>query len=394
VTAEFLERIDPKILAEKIGATPPISGYTWCHFVGRLSLAGNDWRRAVASHLPRERIRRAIADVSPLECDELPSYMKAFAGFDFDFALELFELAAPTLSVAIRRNSIMAFHTLFESSHWLLGEGLFYDKKPTKRQRAISKRIFDGIEPAEVIRGIVTCPYGEWENYARLLGWVKRAHPSKHRELVRATNWAELDDAVSDKLEKPGREFGLLMANLVLDPKTAEPVRTWLLKHAPKMKEMGARIAALSPEAARLVLSNGGAINLAHDHVSWFLDALAIARLARLDEPAAITVVNTNVAHIAKGVSELALGEGIPDLLRLIGGEKDLLEKILCSVDVDRAKKWWPISLTDHRPNERKTARDVLRIISERNNGELGQLASRLLREVRYRKPRATEVKR
>ena len=394
LTADFLERIDPHDLAAKIGATPPISGYVWGYFVGRLSLGPENWRSAVASHLPRERIRRAVTAVSPTECEELPTYVKAFAGFDFDFALELFELAAPILSVAIGRSSILTYHTLFESSHWLLGEGLFYDNKPTERQRAISKRIFDGIDSAEVIRGIVTCPYGEWENYARLFSWLRRAHPAKHRELVRAMDWTGLDRAVSDKLEKPGREFGLLMSNPVVDFQTAEPVGTWLVKHAPKMKEIGARIAVLSPEAARIVLNNGGTINLAHDHANWFVDALAIARLAHLDQRAAIEVTNANVAYIANGITELSLAEGMPDLLRLVGGEAELFDKVLDSVDIERAKQRWPMALTDHRPAERKTARDVLRLISERNDGQLGQLASRLLREVRYRKTRERQAKR
>jgi hypothetical protein len=387
LTAEFLERIDPKASAEKIGAAPPVSGYVWGYFIGRLSLGSKDWRSAVASHLPRELIRRAVAAVSPHQCEELPSYIKGFAGFDFDFALELFELAAPILSVGIAGDSIQTFHTLSDSSHWLLGEGLFYDKKPTTRQRAISKRIFEGIRSKEVTRGIVTCPYGEWEYYARLLGWVRRAHPAKHREIVDAMDWAALDDAVSDKLEKPGREFGLLMTNLVLDFKTADPVGTWLLKHAPKMKEIGARIALLSAEVARVVLSNGGTINLAHDHASWLLDAFAIGRIAQLDDNAAKKVVQTNVAHISKGIAELSLAEGMPDLLRLISGEPELLEQVLSSVDIKLASERWPRSLTDHRSKERKIARAVLKFVSERNQTELGRLAGRLLREVRYRKP-------
>ena len=150
----------------------------------------------------------------------------------------------------------------------------------------------------------------------------------------------------------------------------------------------------LSPEAARIVLNNGGTINLAHDHANWFVDALAIARLAHLDQRAAIEVTNANVAYIANGITELSLAEGMPDLLRLVGGEAELFDKVLDSVDIERAKQRWPMALTDHRPAERKTARDVLRLISERNDGQLGQLASRLLREVRYRKTRERQAKR
>ncbi len=386
-TAALLGKSDPKALAEKIGTVPPMSGYVWGHFVGRVSLGDKEWRNAVASRLPRQLIRDAVAAVPPNRCEELPSYIKGFAGLDFDFALELFELAAPALSVAIGRDAIQTFHTLFDSSHWLLGEGLFYDDKPTLRQRAVSKRIFTGINAKDAVRGIVTCPYGEWENYARFLGWVRRAHGEKHREIVNAMNWPALDDAVSDKLERPGREFGLLMTNLILDYNTTEPVGPWLFKHAPKMREIGARLTMLSPETARVVLSNGGVVNLAHDHQSWVVDYLAIGRVAALDEESAKKIVESNIAHISKGIAELSLSEGIPKLLKLLFGEPELLDQILDSVNIELAAKRWPRSLTDHRVEERKSARAVLKLVRSHHKGELGNLAERLLRQVRYRKP-------
>jgi hypothetical protein len=49
VTGEFLARIDPKGLAEKIGTTPPISGYAWGYFINRVSLGRKGWRSVVAS---------------------------------------------------------------------------------------------------------------------------------------------------------------------------------------------------------------------------------------------------------------------------------------------------------------------------------------------------------
>jgi len=391
--AGLLEGIDAKLFAEKIGATSPASGYVWGDFMGCLCVRkGETWRAAVAAHFPREAIRRAVGGVSPTQCEELPDYIQGFAGFDFDFALELFEIAAPILASALRQNSIRTFHALFDKSHWLLGEGLFFDEKPTKRQRAISKRIFEGLDPREVVSGIITCPFGEWENYARLLAWVRRAHPAKHRAIVQAMDWAALDHVVADKVEKPGREFSLLLTNMVTDFKSGEPAGAWLLKHADKMKEIGSRIVILSPQTAHAVFRNGGKINLEIDHGGWLMDAFAIARIAGLDENAAEQVVKANVAHFAKGIAELPLPEGMPELLTLIAGSPELLEQIFSSVDVSRAKERWPIALLDHQSNERKAARAVLSFISKHNNSELGQLAGRLMRQVRYRKRSVAQI--
>lgn len=391
--AALVEGIDPKMCAEKIGSAPPISGYIWGNFIGRLSVGGSaTWRTVVASHLPREVIRRAVSALSPTECGQLSEYIQGFAGFDFDFALELLEIAAPILATAIGQNSMQTFRGLHDLSHWVLGEGLFMDMKPTKRQRAISKQIIEGLNPAEVAKGIVICRFGEWENYARLLALVNRVHPAKKRAIVLAVDWKALDAVVSNHLEKPGREFSLLLNSLVTDYKTGEPVAAWLLKHAHEIKEVGSRIVLVSPQTALTVFQNGGTINLAMDHSSWFRDAVAIARIGKLDENAAKKVVENNVEHIAKGVAELSLCHGMSELLRLLAEVPELLEKILNSVDIGRASERWPVALVDHRLEERKSARAALTFISERHRGSLGELAGRLIRKVRFRKRAITQT--
>jgi hypothetical protein len=59
-----------------------------------------------------------------------------------------------------------------------------------------SPRIRPSLQPTEVVAGIISCRFGEWENYARLLAWVRRAHPAKHRALVQAMDWNALDAVV------------------------------------------------------------------------------------------------------------------------------------------------------------------------------------------------------
>jgi len=391
--ASLVEGIDTKMFAMKIGSVPPASGYAWGNFIGRLCGGGGDaWRAAVASHLPREAIRHAMGALSPTECGQLSEYIQGFAGFDFDFALELLEIAAPILATAIGHNSIRTFHGLVDLTHWVLGEGLFLDMKPTKRQRAISNQIIEGLNPAEVVKGIVTCRFGEWEYYARLLALVNRVHPAKKRAVVQAMDWKTLDAVVSNQLEKPPREFCLLMHRMVTDYKTGEPVASWLLKHAHEIKEVGSLIALVSPQTALTVLANGGRINLDMTPSSWFLDAVAIARIGRLDEKACKKIIESHVEQIAKGLAELSLCHGMSELLKLIAEVPELLEKILNLVDISRASERWPAALADHRPEERKAARSALTFISEHHKGHLGKLAGGFIRQGRFRKRPITQA--
>ena len=369
---ELLAGIDHKAVAQKVGLSSLENGYVWGSFLSRLAVGKADASTsAIAEHLPRDKIRAAVRNLSSTQLGDLPDYVQAIARFDFDFALELFEIAAPFLAREIARDSMRTFRELFDMSHWVLGEGLFFDSKPSKRQRQITKTIFEGLQPTEVVAGIISCRFGEWENYARLLVWVRRAHPAKHRAFVQAMDWNALDAAVVDKLEIPDQELTLLLSKLVLDSNSHEPVGSWLLKHAGKMKEIGSRIIALCPESARTVLSNGGRINLERDHVGWLFDGYAITRVAALDENAATEIVRSNIAHFSKGVAELSLPEGMLELLTLLAEEPPLLDQILAGVDIAVAKERWPNALTDHRAEYRKGAREVLNFVTERQKASL-----------------------
>ena len=259
-----------------------------------------------------------------------------------------------------------------------------------KQIENISKQIFNGLNPAEIVTGIITCRYGDWENYARLLAWVKRAHPAKNLAIIQAMDWKALDACVSDHIKKPGRELTLLLTSLVADLKTGEPVASWLLKHAGEIKEIGSQIVRLSPETALIVLKNGGTITLESHH--WFLNAFAVARIGQLDENAAKEVLERNVSHIADGVTQLSLCEGMAEFLGIVAEVPEVLEKVLKAIDLNRANERWPMALADHRPEERKAARKALKFVSERNKDDIGKLAGRLLREVHFRKRSLTQT--
>jgi hypothetical protein len=385
---EFLTGLDPEAIALKVSPASMEHGYVWGAFLHSMCVDKNDaWTSSVAKHLPRDTIRAAVRSTTPAQMGDLAEYLPAIACFDFDFALELFEIATPYFARQLGQNSLDAHRELFDLSHWVLGEGLFFDTKPNQRQRKITKAIFEGLKPAEVVAGITTCRFGDWENYARLLAWVRRAHPVKHRSIVQALDWTALEAVVSDKLAEPNRELTLLLANLVADSKTNEPVGSWLRKHTAKMKVIGSRIIALCPESAPAVLSNRGKIDLNRDHVGWLFDGYVLSKVAALDQEAAREIVRSNITHFAKGVAELYSPEGMAPLLKFLASEPELLDQIMAAVDTGVAKVRWPHALGDHRSEHRKDTRDALKFVSEREKGEIGQLAAQMLRKARYRRP-------
>lgn len=95
--------------------------------------------------------------------------------------------------------------------------------------------------------------------------------------------------------------------------------------------------------------------------------------------------MESNVEHFAKAVAELSLPRGMPRLLQIIAAFPGLIERVFESIDIKLASERWPHSLADHRSDESRVAREVLRYVSQRNSAELGQLADRLVRSVRYK---------
>lgn len=391
---ELVTAIDPALLARKVGLASLEDGYVWGTFLSRLAIGKkDDWSGALAEHLPRDVIRSAVKGVLPAQLADVVEYIQGLAAFDLDFAHELLELAAPFFAREMGRDSLATYREIHDLSFWVLGEGLFGDATPSERQRLISKSIFDGVRPDEVVDGILSCRYGDWENYARILGWVREAHPAKHQAIVEAMDWTRFDAVASDKLEIPGREFTLILAHLRLNNENHEPVSSWLRTRAGRMRKVNSRVVAICPEAAVAVLAQGGSVDLTYDHVSWSVDAYVIGATAKLDENTAKQIVRSNTQHFATGIAELSFPEGMKDLLILLAEEPDLFDAIMARVDLGVAHERWPRALSDKRQEWRQGAREALDFLAQREKGELGQLAARMLRQAQSGAPVATEEK-
>ena len=67
--------------------------------------------------------------------------------------------------------------------------------------------------------------------------WVAAVNTDKHRSMVSAISWDELERRSVAFWQRPRREFRLLLSCLTSDNK-CEPVRSWLFKHADQIQEI------------------------------------------------------------------------------------------------------------------------------------------------------------
>ena len=102
----------------------------------------------------------------------------------------------------------------------------------------------------------MSCRYGDWEPYAELLYWVREVNPAKHRQIVKAIDWKQLEIRTNGLWTKPRREFRLLIGSLLVG-RAGGPVRQWVTEHAAQIEDIDPIMAGVSPEAAVAVVRRG-----------------------------------------------------------------------------------------------------------------------------------------
>ena len=381
---ELVESMDPERLWRNVQDSRPTDGYGWGHFLGRLAYAGRrKWRARAIQAMDQDRLRDLVSRFTADDLHDLSEFIQGLASFDLDFAVECLQIAMPTLQGCVAANAFKAYCAMRELEFYVLGHGIFLNKRPSRTQKDLSRQITEAIRPMDVATGIQSCRFGDWETYARLLTWVKTVNPNKHRLIVSAISWDELERRSVGFWQRPPRELRLLLSCLTADKKF-EPVRSWVFEHADQIQEIDPILAGISPETAIAILYRGGRVNLAgHNASDWELQRWALARVAQMDAGAARRMVESNVAHIVEGLSKLGVIDS-EKLARFLAFVRELdraaLTRFTRRIEPQVVAQKWPGLLNERRAKVRRGARKVLEIVSQHSTGEVKELADSLLR--------------
>jgi hypothetical protein len=378
---QFVSSIEPVKIAAQLAKARTVEGFAWGHFLGRLHVAGENWRNGMRSVLPKDRIRAVAAAFNQLQLFDLSGYLQGIATFDLHLATDCLKDAIPAIQKAFADSPIEAFAGIHDI-HWrLLGHHPFGDKQPSSAQRKLSRTITSAIRPERVVAGFCSCRYGDWERYAQLLSWVRDVNPAKHRNIVELVDWERLDVRATGLWHQPPREFRLLLHALLLQ-QHGGPVRGWVAKHADLIAEIDPITAAVSPEAAVAVVRKGGCLNLGgHNHSDWKLQTVALYRVAEVSKDIAVAAVEADHARIAEHLAQLGGMdcEELPMFLDFVDQlAPGFLAKVFRAVDLKTALESWPKPLLDARKEVRHGARKVFIFACKSSEGELKALAERL----------------
>ena len=380
---ELVSSMNPKLMWSRVQTSQPSDGYAWGHFLGRLAYAGSsNWRNQATQALNRDHLRDLVSRFTAGDLHHLTGFIQGVASFDLDFSLECVRMAIPSLQGGFVADAFKAYRATYELQFVVLGHGIFVDQRPSKVQKDLSRQITDAIRPTDIVSGIVTCRFGDWESYARLLTWVQIVNRDKHRSIVSAIDWDALERRSVGLWQHPPREFRLLLSCLTSDKK-CQPVRSWIFEHIDQIQDIDPILTRISPESAIAIIHRGGRVNLAgHNMSDWGLQQWALERVAQIDTAAAREILESNGAHIVERLSKLG-GIDVEELPYFLTWarelDRSLLTRFIRMIKLKSAAEKWPRLFQDHSTKVRRGARQVLRIISEHSEGAVKELAEFLL---------------
>lgn len=386
---KFLDEIDPRPIAEKLTSIGCEEGYVFGNLLGRLRCGcSQEWSIRFSACIPRISVLDYVGRFQAQDLEDLSEFVEGIASFDLNFGLECLETAMPVYRAEFACDALATYRKLHDLEYFVLGHPLFKRPRPSKRQRLISRSMFDGIDPPKIVAHVLACPFGDWEYYARLLGWVLRVYPAKIRQIVDAMDWDGLDSVIGDMWKTPPRELTLLLSVLRTN-RDYEPIHSWVEKHAERIEKIGPILAGVSPRAVVTIVGNGNRVDLGgHNGSDWELQAWALAKIASEDKDTAKAVLRQNRSHLIRGFTELSLPEELPKFLGLVHElDSTFLTEVVATLSPEEVRGKWVESLRNHGKERRHAASQVLRKIVAVGSGPICDVANELLRSAQRRRP-------
>ncbi|MCC7425211.1 MAG: hypothetical protein IT428_33490 [Planctomycetaceae bacterium] len=385
--SNFVSSLDVKTIAEKVSNISLEKGYLWGSFFDRLCCcAPEEWLQHLTKSLPRDALfaiaRRCTAD----KCWEMAHVIKAFYWMDNDLGRDCLEIAMPAFCDLFGKDALAAYRDVGELEYYALGIPLFSTPRPTQRQRSLALQMFDAILPDIFAKQLVSCRFGDWEFYSRLLHWIAIVSRLTLQKFVDAIDWRSFDDAIGEMWKVPPRELRLLLRTLAMAKEPAA-VSQFIRDHYRKSDVFDPMIVLICPDAAIHAAKSGRRIALdGHNGSDWELQAVALRAIDENDREVAKNVLRQNREHLIRSLTNLSLPDGMPLLIDIVEAiDQGFMLEIIQSIDSTECEEKWSRALKDHRSEERKAARDVIKRIHATRCDRISEMAKKLLSTVRYR---------
>jgi hypothetical protein len=386
------DNADPSLLANSIAKMKSSEAYGWGYLIGRLAVVARpEWQKQLRDSLDVSALKSLLLTAPTDDLLQLDELVVGVAGLDKHLGVELADVVVPIVAKAINTSPVQGYQKARNIIDYVLGfiGKPFARRSPSRRQKQIARRLVQAFDSEAIGLAISSSRRREWEEYQRLLMFIRIVKPRKAKEIVGKIDFSMLDQTTKGLWTEIPRDLEILIWALAEYP-DQEPAKSWVSSHKAEIKNLTPRLTIVSPDTVASRLQTGCSLSLLSNSPNWIIATLAMVGLAEVDKELALQVVQDNKAAIEKGFSGLVRDgcEGVPYFVELLKElAPSVLENVLKNIDPNIAEKNWSERLRG-KAIERQAAA-ILVELARSSDSLLAEVASRLC--ARY--PRASMSK-
>jgi hypothetical protein len=361
---EIIRGSNPKTLALAASSAPVASFGLWGNLLGEFWSGGPRWRALFGASLKEAPLRRQISKLKDDDIGNVSLFLAGIMRTNAQLALKLTRLALGPLAKALHRQPAEAFAAMDWELLWrvLNYYPREYRREPNSRQAGIAKELVGHLVPRVIARRLLQCPRRQWEQFAKLLFFIRRVSPQRHKEIVDAIDLKALDSMTVGLWSAVPMELEALLRALSIG-KDCGRARQWLARHADEVQEIRPILVMVAPKPMAERIRSGIPVDLKiSDGFSWLFAACAVASLREINEGLAEQVIEANFDALIAGVSQLQRlnCEHFPIFCKLIDEvSPDIFTRVSLLVDVKSATQRWT-SMAKGKAVERRAVKQLL----------------------------------
>jgi hypothetical protein len=377
---------DPQRIAWSASETPVENAALWGRLLEESWHSDARWKRKLSANLNVSSLRKFFRRVQPADVGKAGMLAEGISALRQDLAIKLTQLALPAIAKALNNDPVETSAAIDSTIIWHVC-GFYPEalatKRPSKPQVALARRLVHKLKPRAIAGALARYRQRDWEQYSRLLSFVRKVSPVIWKQITSSINLAKLETTAAKLWSAVPSELENLLRS-ISEPPQFEPARSLLTRHSNELVRLRPTLVILSPESAAERIHAGIEFDL---HIAggsgWRWAAVALHCLAKVDRTLPTVVLRKNMSAIASGFAKLQRldVEDFPLFIEVLKtSAPDMAEEIAVQIVPKVARACWLERASGNR-SERQAIRSLLKVLPT-PNAPLRSLARRVQAEL------------
>lgn len=288
--------------------------YSIAYLLDRMCFSKPSWALTFLKQLNWERIRTIIAGATSDHAHAIDAMIGSFVrlgSLEHTADLHYIEEVLPFIIRAINENPCLTVQTMHNVFWWCLSYGprfLMGNQMPGEREKAIAKKIVDGVDPQMISVAMERAVSRELEGLAYTFEFIHKVDQKFATKVAASLSGEAFFASTSNDWRDQTRELQLLIRFFAGGP-NLEPASNWVRANKDQIRgPLKPLFVLIAPDVAIEFYQNGKGLMLAADHeMSWPITSGAISRLANTDREQCKRIVNEKFPELLDALYKLSL---------------------------------------------------------------------------------------